>query len=345
MPFSPILIEGRTATLHKAIVSPNFKSRTVLVSDTWESVDLWLRRKGSTKAAFHWQQARSFYEASIALPKTSAPLTAYYCFLNATKALLIQKGRAFTDKHGVSGHTVAGKVALNKEMVQFKGGGILASFCDYFDEPTNNEEYNLKPLFYNMAFIHRSYTLTFTTDTELFIPLSNSGFVRRDGSTESWFCAEVREQRFQHSSAARTFPPNFERDRGNLDKYIIRRRNRFQWRDTDTVDVNLTRLTAYHKIQRKHLQYIHSPQRLWYLKKHTASANLIGRNNMTMIFAAMHKLSELARYDPVSLARHFDSQHNWLLTEFISNSLHQFVDEISAEMTGQEFMVPGVVLR
>ena len=55
----------------------------------------------------------------------------------------------------------------------------------------------------------------------------------------------------------------------------------------------------------------------------------------------LHKLSELARYTPNILAKHFESQHNWLLSEFINLSLPQFIDEIAAELTGHEFMTPG----
>jgi hypothetical protein len=60
---------------------------------------------------------------------------------------------------------------------------------------------------------------------------------------------------------------------------------------------------------------------------------------------ALHRLSELARYTPDLLAQHFDSHHNWLLSEFITLALDQFTDEISAEMTGHEFMPPGVASR
>ena len=62
---------------------------------------------------------------------------------------------------------------------------------------------------------------------------------------------------------------------------------------------------------------------------------------MTITFAAMHKLSEMARYTPDKLARHFDCQHNWLLSEFITSAPNQFIDEISSELTGHEFMLPG----
>jgi len=38
-------------------------------------------------------------------------------------------------------------------------------------------------------------------------------------------------------------------------------------------------------------------------------------------------------------------QHNWLITEFIEAAPPQFIDEVSAEMTGEEFMVPGRASR
>jgi len=45
------------------------------------------------------------------------------------------------------------------------------------------------------------------------------------------------------------------------------------------------------------------------------------------------------------LSRHFECQHNWLLSEFISSAPAQFIDEISSEMTGREFMTPGRASR
>ncbi|MEM9510415.1 MAG: YaaC family protein, partial [Cyanobacteria bacterium P01_E01_bin.35] len=121
------------------------------------------------------------------------------------------------------------------------------------------------------------------------------------------------------------------------DKYIIRSKKRFDWNKND-----LNKIKRYHRKVRKHLFYIHSPQRLWYLKRSGNMANLIDRSSLTITFAAMHKLSELARYSPMLLAKHFDSKHNWLLSEFIANAPSQFIDEIASEITGQEFMIPGV---
>jgi hypothetical protein len=56
----------------------------------------------------------------------------------------------------------------------------------------------------------------------------------------------------------------------------------------------------------------------------------------------MHRLSELTRYRPAELASLLNTQKNWLLTEFIEMSPQQFVDEIAAEMTGHQILVPNV---
>jgi len=55
----------------------------------------------------------------------------------------------------------------------------------------------------------------------------------------------------------------------------------------------------------------------------------------------MHRLSEMARYSPDVLARHFEGRYNWLLSEFLMTSTTQFLDEISSEMTGHDFVPPG----
>ena len=104
---------------------------------------------------------------------------------------------------------------------------------------------------------------------------------------------------------------------------------------------SLNRYKTYHKALRKDIYYINGVNRLWYIKRGGNIAGIIQRNTMVLMFAAMHKLSELARYTPDKLSKHFDCQHNWLLSEFISSAPSQFIDEISSELTGHEFMLPG----
>jgi hypothetical protein len=71
---------------------------------------------------------------------------------------------------------------------------------------------------------------------------------------------------------------------------------------------------------------------------------VIERCSLTLTYAAMHRLSELARYEPHRLAGHLEASYNWLLNEFIAIALHQFTDEIASEITGLDFMIPGTRL-
>jgi len=134
MGFSPISISGKTVYIHSAVSDPDFGAATVLSDNPWDYVSLWLRRAKNDEARFYWDQSREFYKASTQLSPISSPLTSYYCFLNATKALLTQKGITFSDKHGVAGSTNPGKKSLSNEMVEFKGSGVLYSLCNFLGE-------------------------------------------------------------------------------------------------------------------------------------------------------------------------------------------------------------------
>lgn len=341
MSFAPITYKGKLLSLHKAIVAPDFASKTVLVGDTWEYDEMWLKRKKHRDALFYWEQARSFFDASTQLPKTSSPLTAYYCFLNAVKVLLKVKGLVVPDRHGVSGKTKGSKTSLSNEIVEFQASGILPELCRYFGE-TMSGEYPLSDLLYNLPYIHRAYKLTYASRPELFIPIRDPQFVRKTGSSEAWFAAEIDDRRYANEHTVNKLGNAFERDAGAKNAFVIRRKARFAWSYGKSRGAsNLKELTAYHRKLRGRAYYIHGPTRLWYLKRQGQGPSVIDRSSLTMTFAAMHRLSELARYTPRLLARHFDAQHNWLLSEFISTALHQFVDELSSEITGQEFMIPG----
>lgn len=339
MGFRNINYKSSNLTIHKSVTSPRFNEKTVLVTSTWDYVDLWLKRAGKNEARFFWNQARSFYDATLMLPKTSSPLTAYYCFLNATKALLLTKGANFSDQHGVSGYTLEGQTSLNNEKVKFKRGGILASLCNHLGETSNDEDYSLKDLLYNLPNIHRSFDLTYSSDSEIFIPIFNPKIVRHESRAESWFCAELKGK-FASGHTINKLPAGFQRDMSDQSNYIIRSSRRFNWVTNENTQ-NISRYTNYHKRLRQHLYYINGGTRLWYIKRGGNIAGIIPRNSMTIMFAAMHKLSEMARYTPDKLAKHFDCQHNWLLSEFINSAPVQFIDEISSELTGYEFMIPG----
>lgn len=338
----PITVDSKILRLRKPILSPDFESKTVLVGDTWDYVHLWLDREGMQDALFYWDQARSFYNATLSLDKTSAPLTAYYSFLNATKALLTVKARTFSESHGVIGESTGTKTSLSSEIVTFKPGGILAALCNYLGETSNNEDYSLKDLLYNLPYIHRAFHLSFVGHADLFFPVTEPIYVRRKRSSEAWFQFEVTDRQHKDKHFLNILPDGFEKDKGIADRFVVRLRRRFRW-EWGAYDrqVNLNRLTNYHRRVRKHLHYIHGPRCLWYVKRAAGRSGYIDRNPLTLAFAAMHRLSELSRYEPFLLQRHFGSQHNWLLSEFLSTSPDQFIDQISSEITSQDFMIPG----
>ncbi|MEM8182435.1 YaaC family protein [Morganella morganii subsp. sibonii] len=339
MAFKEISYKSKLLTIHKAITCPDFDEKTVLVTNTWDYIDLWLKRAGKKEARFYWNQARSFYDATLLLPKVSAPLTAYYCFLNATKALLITKGVDFTDQHGVSGYTIDGQTSLSNEMIIFKNSGILSSLCSHLGETTNNEKYSLKALLGNIPNIHRAYNLTYSSSNDIFIPIKKPKIVKSMTNDESWFCAELPDK-FSNQHTINKLPNGFIRDLGVENKYTIRSKKRFKWKFNDK-KTSLGDFIKYHMKLRKDIFYINGASKYWYIKRGGNIQNLINRSTMTIMFAAMHKLSEMSRYTPNVLSRHFECQHNWLLSEFISSAPNQFIDEISSEITGLEFMLPG----
>lgn len=338
MPANDIIYKNKPLSLHKAVTSPHFNERTVLVTSTWDYVDLWLKRARQTEARFFWSQARSFHEATQSLPKTSAPLTAYYCFLNATKAFLLTRGRQFGDQHGVSGFAVAGPSALSNEKVKFKNGGILPALCQELGEQVNQDVYSLKDILYNLPYIHRAYNLTIKSDPELFIPINNPKIVKSERSHEAWFCAELLGK-YANQHTINKLPAGFERDMGFPNSCVIRCNRRFDWRPRQKA-ASLGRYKNYHHRLRTEIFYINAGEKRWYLKRGGMDERLIARNALPLAFAAMHRLSELSRYSPDKLAKHFECQHNWLLSEFISAAPSQFIDSISSEITGHEFAFP-----
>jgi len=341
--FIPLKIGAKEIEFHKAIVAPKFDALTVLVSDPWDFVEMQLKKSGKDDPLFYWQQARHFFNATIGLPKVASPLTSYYCFLNAAKALLVLKGIVSnTERHGVSGAPTGTRVALINETVRFHPSGTLSALCNYLGESTKEVSYSLKDIFYNLPYIHRAYRLTFGSQPELFFSIASPRYVRKARSAEAWFCAEIVDAKLTNERTINKLPKGFERDRGDEKKWIIRRKKRFVWKQGNAEsESNIARLAEYHKQTRCNIQYIHGPLRLWYFKRGGVTNGLIPRSTLTLTYAAMHRLSEIARYNPPLLAKHFERPHNWLLSEFLATAPYQFCDEIAAEITGQDFLIPG----
>lgn len=342
MPTKKILLNSKVIQAHKATIDPDFNKKSILVDNPWEYVELWIKRHNNNNALFYWQQANGFYEATKQLPKTSSPLTAYYCFLNATKALLEIKGVDYNDRHGVTGGSINNVSSLANETIKFQANGVLSELSRLLGEPVNGEVFTFKNLIYNLGFIHRAYNLTYSSDPELFYPIHNPHFVKINGQNDAFFTAEINSEFYQNQNTINKLPNSLERDLGYPDKWIIRKKSRFHWL-TGSVNKtpNLSRLKNYHKLVRKDIHYIYGSSDLWYFKR-TGFGNSIDKNSLTITFALMHRLSELSRYDPIRLKKHFECQHNWLISEFINLAPTQFIYAIACEITGQEFKIPGI---
>ena len=133
MAIKPLEINSKILKLMKPVSSADYTEKTVLTNSSWEYVELWLKRKNSDKskqALFYWLQAKNFFNASECLPIESRPLTAYYCCLNAAKALLAIRGTNSIDfdklSHGITSDRRQWKSNnIKQAKVLFLGSGVL----------------------------------------------------------------------------------------------------------------------------------------------------------------------------------------------------------------------------
>lgn len=345
----PIYYKRRLLTVKSSTVTPNFRGKTVIASEPWTFVESWLRNNSTAEGVFYWEQAKNFFISSKSLPPTAAPLPLYYCFLNAAKTLLIVKKQEFSNRHGVSGHFSGTRVTrpnTEDEIIRFKTGGILAALSRLLDNhmPPEEYEYNLDQIFYNIPYIHRAYSLTYDTETraipELFIPLRNPHFVSKPCSPQSWFVAEIEpDPRYANGHTIKKLPLGFERVNNINDRFVIRLKRRFRWNKQ-----NITTFETYHRKIRKYvLPIVGKGDKRWYLRRRRNGNDWIDRSSVTLAYAAMHRLSELSRYNPMILKGYLSGRHNWIITEFIQKSPYQFINEISSEITGFEFLDTGIL--
>ncbi|MBF9235005.1 hypothetical protein I2H38_16650 [Microvirga sp. BT350] len=201
-------------------------------------------------------------------------------------------------------------------------------------------------MFGNLAFIHRAYCLTYNTPSEMLMPLRNPIYMKDTSTNEVVFQAEVTGRNADLRRLQNLSPDYHIVDGEHHKKYIIQRKDRIAWyrRGNTKADREaiLSGLADYHAKIRCDICCISAPTDLWYLKRTVSGTKIVNRYGLTLMLAAMHRLSELARYDPQGLATHLSGKENWLLTEFIELAPSQFVDELACEMTGLEFRLPGV---
>ncbi|MCW6681937.1 YaaC family protein [Aerococcaceae bacterium NML160702] len=188
-------------SLKTSMNSPNFKGRTVIVTDRWEYVRYFLKKqkRGKRKAEealFYWNQAEQFYKSSLGLSNVASPLPLYYCFLNAVKALLVFKGVNFDSFHGVTGNSNSQgrqKEDLANQIIKIKPRGICSELLRWVDgNSLSYGVWNLADLLENLVFIHRTVSIVnnFSQNKEMFIPLEKV-WIQRKPNKKIQVVAEV----------------------------------------------------------------------------------------------------------------------------------------------------------
>lgn len=338
-------INSKIVTPHKAIISPNFKSKTVLTNTPWDYVDLWLKRNGENNALFYWGQARAFFTASNNLPLESAPLLLYYSYMNAVKTLLEAKHISYNPFHGIIEHQLIDNrrnITLFNEGVKIKQNGILPALSQYYSETELQNTHSLKDLFLNLPYIHRTYCLTFTSQKDIFIPIKKSKFVFNPQHKKIYFQC-VLSKNLSNRYTVNKLPATLELERIQNGEYIIKSTSSVSVSNSSKLrKADIDVLVDFHREIRNDIYYINGANTLWYIKTTPSQSHIINRFPTTMTLACMHRLSELCRYKPLELNKFLSSQHNWLLTEFIKQSSNQFIDEIASEITGCQFLIPNV---
>ncbi len=346
-----ISVNKKEVQFQKSVCFRDDSGKTVLTDSTWEYVIFYLKQnKKQDDALFYWEQAYNFYKASLKLTNISKPLTTYYCFLNATKALLRHHSIQFSTLHGVVGLLDDnGQCKLQNEKMTIKINGVLPSLSKYLNEPiTQKVSFNMKDVLYNMAFIHRAFQLTFNNPSnfaELFIPINEPKFVYDKKMKKGYLQFRLEPELSNKNTTKKLVGFEIDEYFDNKSEYVMRSITDFQWNSKSNKPTpgSLIDFKKYFEKGRKEFRYIYSPNELWYLKRSDLKnkKSIINRHDLILIFATMHRLSELSRYDPQVLKKHLESKHSWLLNEFINKSMLQFIDNIACEITGKNFRVTG----
>jgi hypothetical protein len=142
--------------------------------------------------------------------------------------------------------------------------------------------------------------------------------------------------------AVKRLPPTFV-VASEVGPRAIRSKLALTWRKPGRpTKTDIQELIDFNRTVRTELHFINGAEALWYLKTPAAGPSRLKRQLPTLILVAMHRLSEICRYQPLQLESLLDGQKNWLLSEFIEMSPTQFIDEIASEVTGHQFLVPNV---
>ena len=323
-------------SIAKAYTTPNYKSKRVLTKVPFSYVDLWLISQPKEKtqyARFFWKQAMNFYNAAKELPVESKPLIAYYCCMNAAKSLISLRNNndPLTNiSHGVSSDRNSSQSILNREII-LEGGGVLAKLANCIKDNAGKERVKVLDLLRNLPAIHRTFSITCSKKTELFIPIENIVFELNKPLKKAYIQFTI-DDAYSNGNALK-YIPNFFEKTNDTNAAIFRAKKRFDWDIHTKESERIKKLVEYHNKIRSHFFYIRGFQTSWYIKKNVKG--IVDRSPLVITYALMHWLSELVRYNPKDFSQLLSGHYNWLINEFVDICFQQFIDEICSEITGE----------
>lgn len=351
---------NKPLTLKTSIRSPKLTGRTVIVSDRWEYVRFYLknikrgRKSDAERALFFWNQAEEFYKSSKDLSLTSSPLPLYYCFLNATKALIEFKDKNnqyYTAYHGVSGtnrNSNIKKLRLSEQEIKIKAKGVCPALLNFLDGNMGliGSSQSLDDLLANLVYIHRTYVISqgIQQNKEMFIPLDEVYFVRKPDKYVT-INAKVDEKYVKNDSIKNNSLLNVSTYQDSKNNTRISwRRCTCRLQNIRNVSTNQS-LLNFHRRVRKSFQEISSGiNSRWYFKDFNRPKSVDIPPSVIM-FMSMHRLSEHSRYEPDILNAYLTKEHSWIISEFIKATPFQFINTIAAEITGEQLGVSRHIIE
>ncbi len=343
--------------LRTAFSKPNLRNHRVLTDDVFTYVDFYFKKHNrkmitddgdriDTNHHVYWNQARQFYNASKMLPIESAPLTMYYCMLNAAKAHILYNSptvsKTLLENMRIHGLREANESSKTDHLENIKISRYQKGVFPYFSkmiDPAFPEKWEhgvdhpqtMNSMLGSLAFIHRAYASTYGIKhkNELFYPLlqETRPTFYRCSDNKIHLVVDLRKTYFTHKGkelpeyAKRHILPNFIIDASNPFRLIsIEGYNR------------RTIKNQYENI-RKHFAVISADRPIWYLQK---ESNIL--NELSIIMASTHRFSEIVRYKPEQMIELLKGKENWLIHEFLMLALDQFIEKLACEITKEEIV-------
>src|SRR5262249_44058964 len=149
--------------------------------------------------------------------------------------------------------------------IEIKANGVLPALSKYLGETEARNQHTIKDILFNLVYIHRTYSLTYTSQGEIFIPIVAPKFVFEEGTKNVFFSARLSTHN-PPSKVAKRLPPSIKLDPSASDGTLLSTASVAVSSVKKPKDADLTAIAGLAKALREDLYYINGAQTLWYVK-------------------------------------------------------------------------------